>query len=155
MKTDSSRREFCARTCQLVAIAAVEAALPACSGGGNGVTGPSGQSLPTLNATSGTGGATLTIDSGSPLASVGGAALVQTSRALLLVARTSADTFSALNSTCTHERCTITGYTGDEFVCPCHGSHFDQGGRALTGPARTALRSFPTSFAGGVLTISV
>jgi Rieske Fe-S protein len=157
MDSNQTRREFCAQACQLAALA-LGGSLAGC-GGGSGVTGPSGggggQSLPTVSASSAGGAATLAVDSASPLSAVGGAALVQTSGGLLLVAHTAQDTFSALNSTCTHERCTITGYTGQDFVCPCHGSRFDANGRVLTGPASRSLQSHPTQFASGVLTITL
>ena len=96
---------------------------------------------------------TVTIDAASPLAAVGGAALVQSSADSFLVAHTGPDTFTALTATCTHQACTITGLSGNSYVCPCHRSRFDQSGRVLNGPASTALRSFATSFAAGVLTI--
>ncbi len=61
---------------------------------------------------------------------------------------------AALASVCTHQACEITGYAGQTFVCPCHGSQFDASGRVLSGPAPTALRQYTTQFANGVLTIS-
>ena len=96
----------------------------------------------------------VTIDAGSPLAAVGSVALVRSGAGNVLVARTSQDAFSALSSTCTHEGCAITGYSGQTFVCPCHGAQFDSSGRVLSGPARTALKPYATQFASGVLTIS-
>jgi cytochrome b6-f complex iron-sulfur subunit len=97
----------------------------------------------------------VTIDAASPLGSVGGAALVQTSSGFFLVARTGQTAFSALNAMCTHQACTITGFEGQVYVCPCHGSQFDTSGRVLNGPAVTALRSYPTQFDGSVLTIAL
>jgi Rieske Fe-S protein len=110
--------------------------------------------LAALNGTVSGGGVTLTVDAASPLASVGGAALVQSSRGSFLVARVSQDGFSAVTATCTHQACTITGFSGSRYVCPCHGSNFDTSGRVLQGPAVNALRQFPTAFANGVLTIT-
>ena len=74
---------------------------------------------------------------------------------LILVAHTAADTFTAVTATCTHESCTITGFTGQAFVCPCHGSRFSTSGVVQNGPATRSLRSFATRFASNVLTISV
>jgi Rieske Fe-S protein len=158
--TDQTRREFCAQACQLASAAAVGTLLQACGGGGGSITGGSLPSnvpaLSTLSATSASGGVTLTIDAGSPLAPVGGAAIVQSpSGGLILVAHTAADTFTAVTATCTHENCTITGFTGQDFVCPCHGSRFSTSGVVRNGPATRSLRSFATRFAGNVLTISV
>jgi cytochrome b6-f complex iron-sulfur subunit len=97
---------------------------------------------------------TVTIDAGSPLAATGAAALVRSSLGEFLVARTDTDAFSALTAVCTHQNCTITGLSGQTFVCPCHGSRFDPSGGVVNGPAPSALRRFPTQFAGNVLTIS-
>lgn len=154
--TQPSRREFCGQVCRAAVAGVVGSALAACGGGGGSPTGPSGApGLATLNGTAAGSGVTLAIDAASPLASVGGAALVQSSRGSFLVARTSPDAFSALTATCTHQACTITGFTGSRYVCPCHGSNFDTGGRVLQGPAVAALRQFTTAFAGDVLTIAL
>ena len=157
--TDQTRRQFCAQACQLASAAAVGTLLQACGGGGGGITGGSLPSnvpaLATLSATAASGGVTLNIDANSPLASVGSAVIVQSPSGLLLVAHTGADTFTAVTATCTHENCTITGFTGQDYVCPCHGSRFSTSGVVQNGPATRSLRSFATRFANNVLTISV
>jgi cytochrome b6-f complex iron-sulfur subunit len=161
--TEQTRRQFCAQACQIASAAAVAGSmgtlLQACGGGGGSVTGgslpPDVPALSTLSATAASGGATVNVDAGSPLAAVGSAALVQSSSGLILVAHTAADTFTAVSATCTHESCTITGFTGQAFVCPCHGSRFSPSGVVQNGPATRSLRSFATRFAGNVLTISV
>jgi len=48
--------------------------------------------------------------------------------------------FSALSLTCTHLGCTVE-QNEDEFVCPCHGSHFNLDGTLLHGPAAQPLAS--------------
>ena len=48
------------------------------------------------------------------------------------------DGFSALSLTCTHLGCTVE-QNQNEFVCPCHGSHFDLNGKLLHGPAAQPL----------------
>ena len=155
--TPRTRRQFCSQACQAVSATALAAGLsPLLSscGGGGGTTGASAvPEIPTVAGTAGGGAVTVTIDAASPLAAVGGAALVQSSAGSFLVAHTGPDTFTALTATCTHQACTITGLSGNSYVCPCHRSRFDQSGRVLNGPASTALRSFATSFAAGVLTI--
>jgi len=136
-------------------LVAVAGALQACGGGG-GLTGASSiPALPRISGSTASRSVTLTIDAASPLASVGGAALVQTASGLFLVARTGPDSFTALTSTCTHQACTITGFESEAYVCPCHGSRFDTSGHVLSGPAVTALRSYLTQFSGGVLTIAL
>jgi cytochrome b6-f complex iron-sulfur subunit len=156
MKSEGqTRREFCAHACQAASLAAVAAVLQACGGSGGNPSAPSGvQSLPVINATSANGSVTLTIDSASPLAAVGSAALIQLSNNFLLVAHTAQDSFVALNGTCTHQLCTITGFGGGTFVCPCHGSQFDTTGRVIAGPAPRALAQHQTQFTNGVLTIA-
>ena len=151
-----TRREFCTQACQAVALAALGASLPGCGGGGGGVSGPSGSApaLPTISAAVANGVVVLTVDASSPLAAVGSAALVQSAGGLFLVAHTAQDAFTALTSTCTHEQCTITGFAGASYVCPCHGSRFDTSGRVQNGPAVASLRTFATQFASPVLTIT-
>ena len=48
--------------------------------------------------------------------------------------------FSAFSLTCTHLGCTVEQIK-DEFVCPCHGSHFNLDGKLLHGPAAKPLAS--------------
>lgn len=155
MKSDTpTRREFCTQACGIAGLAALGSALQACGAAGPGSPN-SVPALPTVTAAPGSGVVTLTVDSTSPLAAVGNAALVRGSNAVFLVARTGPDTFSALTSICTHEACTITGFDSETFVCPCHGSRFDLSGRVLNGPAVTGLRAYPTRFSGDVLTITL
>ena len=54
-----------------------------------------------------------------------------------------------------HESCTITGADGTTYVCQCHGSRYNRNGQVLGGPARAALRQFPTTFTDGVVTIAL
>jgi len=97
----------------------------------------------------------VTVDATSALASVGSAALVQTSLGTFLVAHPAVDTYTALTATCTHEGCGVTGFSGDRFVCPCHGSQFTTSGAVTNGPATRALQQYTTQFANGVLTFTV
>src|SRR6476646_5597076 len=150
---DSSRRAFCTQACQTASCLALAALAQACGGSGGG-TGPS--NIPQLSTVNGTPNGTavqVQIDSSSPLAAVGSAAMVRSSSGLFLVARTGDQTFTALTSTCTHQTCTITGFDGTDFVCPCHGSRFTTSGRVVNGPASAPLRTFNTAFANNVLTI--
>lgn len=156
---ETPRRTFVVRACQTAAALSVLPVLPACSGSGGSPTSPSGGSaatpLPTLTAAVAGSQATLTIDGGSPLATVGNSAVVRANTTSLLVQRTGQDTFSVLSALCTHEACAITGVRGTTFVCPCHGSQFSASGAVQTGPATRPLTVFTNRFAGGVLTISL
>jgi cytochrome b6-f complex iron-sulfur subunit len=140
--------------CRAASVAAVGTAagavFSACSGSGPG---SNAQNLPVINGTFANAVITVTVDAGSALATVGGLAIVTSSGGNVLVARTSATTFNALSSGCTHADCTVSGFTGQLFVCPCHGSEFDVSGHVVSGPAVTALPAFRTSFTGSVLTI--
>jgi cytochrome b6-f complex iron-sulfur subunit len=149
----TTRREFCVRTCQAVSLLSIGAAVHACGGG---PTSPS--SAPQLPSVSGTlTGRTLTInvDAGSPLATVGGAAMVTVSTGVYLVARTAQTSVTTVTASCTHEGCNVTGFASNLYVCPCHGSQFSTSGAVVQGPAPTALRQYPTTFANNVVTISV
>ncbi len=155
---EQTRRQFCARTCQLLALGgAIAATLESCGGGGGSPTSPGGlgsvSALPTVPGT--LAGSTITVTvTGTALASVGTLALVRTGGGDLLVARTADTTFVALSAGCTHQACEITGFSGQIYVCPCHGSRFDTSGRVVNGPAVTPLPQFQTQFSNDVLTIT-
>ena len=150
----TSRREFCAHAVSFVTLASL---VESCGGGsptssGGGTRFPA---LPVINGTSANNAVTLTVAAGSPLATVGNAALVQASAGNFLVARSAQDTFAALTAVCTHEGCTITNYQSSTYGCPCHGSEFSTAGAVRSGPATSALRQFSTQFVNNVLTINL
>jgi len=148
-----TRRSFCARTAALAGCGgALAMILEGCS---SGPTSPSNAAmLPVISGTLAGSTVTVAIDSSSPLAAVGNAALVQASGAQMLVARTGQSIFVALSAICTHQTCTITGFASNTYVCPCHGSTFDLNGNVTGGPAPTNLHQFTTQFNNGLLTIS-
>ena len=94
------------------------------------------------------------VDAASPLATVGGTALVQSGLGNFLVARISQEAFSALTAVCTHEGCTITNVSGQTYICPCHGSQFSTSGSVVKSPASRALTTYATSFTGTTLAIT-
>jgi cytochrome b6-f complex iron-sulfur subunit len=86
-----------------------------------------------------------------PVADVpAGGALVLPQHRLAVVRQ--AERFLAFDLTCTHLACTVTA-TADGFVCPCHGSHFDSGGRRLDGPAQGPLRRLVVEREGDLLQV--
>src|SRR5258706_4990655 len=106
-----SRRDFCVHACQAVSLVSIASLVQGCGGSPSGPSDSSNApALPTINASVAAGAITINIDAASPLASVGGAALVQTSSGNFLVARTAQDTFTALTAICTHEQCTVSGF---------------------------------------------
>jgi cytochrome b6-f complex iron-sulfur subunit len=150
----TSRREFCAHAISLVTVASL---IEGCGSNGNpaGPSGGGGGNVPALATIQGTtAGNTITVNnvSGTALANVGSAALVNNT---VLVTQTAPGTFSAFTSTCTHEQCTITGFQSGAFVCPCHGSQYNSSGAVQQGPATRALQRFNTQFTNNVLTITV
>lgn len=151
----TTRREFCTRACQFASLAAVGMATSRCGGSPTGPGGSLGSLLPVLTATSASGALTLSVDAGSPLATVGSAALIQSSSGNYLVARTAQTTFVALTAICTHQTCTITNFSGSLYVCPCHGSEYNLSGQVVQGPAPQSLRQFATQFTDPTLTISL
>jgi cytochrome b6-f complex iron-sulfur subunit len=147
-----SRRTFCVHACQAASCLALGALAQACGGGGSG---PSNvPALAIVNGSASGSSVVVQVDAASPLATVGGAAQVRASNGAFLVARTGQDTFTALTVTCTHDTCTITGFDGTDYVCPCHGSRFTTAGRVANGPATSPLRVFATQFSNNILTIS-
>jgi Rieske Fe-S protein len=111
--------------------------------------------LPTTSGTVAGNVVTVTVDTNSPLATVGATALVTTGQDSLLVTRNDQSTFVAVTAICTHKQCTVNGILNGLLVCPCHDSRFTTDGAVVSGPAPTALQTFPTQFAGTTLTITL
>ena len=147
----SSRREFCTHALTFVTAASL---LESCGGS---PTSPSSTAaaLPVVAAAVASNAISINIDATPALASVGSAALVQTSNGNYLVARVAQDTFTAMTAICTHEACTVNRFQSGTFQCPCHGSEYNTSGTVTKGPAPSALKRFNTQFTNSVLTISL
>ena len=52
------------------------------------------------------------------------------------------DKFTALLMMCTHQKCK-TEWNKDHYICPCHGSRFNETGEVIRGMALEKLKSFP------------
>jgi cytochrome b6-f complex iron-sulfur subunit len=105
--------------------------------------------------TDGTTGSTLNVDlslsQNSALNSAGSSMIVQN----ILIINTG-QKIVALSSICTHQGCTVVyNAANGDIECPCHGSVFSTSGSVLIGPAFTALRSYPVTKSGTVLTITL
>ena len=153
-----TRRDFCIAACQALSLGAIAATLQACGGGSDNPNEPSGgfgnvPSLPSINATVTNGTATLNVG-GTALANNGGTAIVSSSAGTFLVVRTGTTTASAFTATCTHQQCTVTGFTEGVFQCPCHGSRYDTNGAVVRGPATQNLRRFNATVNGDVISIT-
>lgn len=150
-----SRREFCAGACQVASCATLATLVSGCSGD-ESPTSPSGGTsvLPVMSGQFANSRVQITT-TGSTLANVDGAALVESIAGVFLVARTSTSTFSAIDAVCTHEGCRVDSASGAIYVCPCHGSRYNRNGQVVQGPARASLRQYNTTFANDVLTIAL
>ena len=152
-RTDSpTRREFCTHACQTVSLLTMAAFVQAC-GSPTSADSVDAPALPTVSGSPIAGGVTVAAGASSPLASVGSAALVQSSAGNFLVSRSSTTTFVALTAVCTHQGCTVSEFESPNYVCPCHGSRYNLNGGVVQGPATSSLRQFTTDFTNGVVTI--
>ena len=153
-----SRRQFCAGACHVASCATLATFATACGGDGS-PTSPSdgGGSASDLNVLQGRfANARVQVTTmGTPLATVGGAARVESTAGMFLLTRISDTAVTVIDGVCTHEGCTITGATATEYVCPCHGSRYSRNGQVQMGPARSNLRQYSASFADGVVSIAV
>lgn len=60
-----------------------------------------------------------------------------------------------MSAVCTHLGCTLKR-AEDGFLCPCHGSKFDQKGKVLSGPAPNSLAFYRVDSApGGQLRVNM
>lgn len=155
-----TRRTLCTHGCLSAAAVALGALSNACGGGGSSTPtspGGSGDTGSPLTSVSGSvNGRTITVPvDNSPLATVGGAALIRTSLGNYLVARTGQGSFSALTAVCTHEMNTVANFTGSQFACTFHGSLYTTAGTVVRGPATRPLTSYPTSFTGNIVSFDV
>jgi Rieske Fe-S protein len=152
-----SRRRFCAGACQVASGATLATLFTGCGGGSPTSPSGGGGNVTTLGTVSGrftTGRVDVTV-AGTALTAEGSAALVESVAGVYLLARTSANSFTAVEAVCTHEGCTVSNADGDQYVCPCHGSRYSRSGQVLRGPAVASLRRYTTSFADGVVTIAI
>ena len=150
-----NRRGFCLNACQIASLIAVGSLLEDCGGASPTSPSDSQPQLTSVNGTVGNNAVTVSVAATSPLAAVGGAALVNSSAGAFLVAHVGQDTFNAMTAVCTHEQCTVSEFGNSTFQCPCHGSQFSTSGSVVRGPASQPLRRFNTTFANNVLTISL
>jgi cytochrome b6-f complex iron-sulfur subunit len=153
------RREFCVNGCRLVTAIAASSFVEACAGGSgmspDDVTTLTNSVIPRVTASVTNRTIALRLANVSSLAVVGGVALIATASVNVLVARRGDQEFAAVSAECTHEGCTIDRFSGQTYVCQCHGSEFTVAGAVTHGPASRALEVFPTELADGTLSITV
>src|SRR5436190_20357786 len=105
-QTKPSRRDFCAHAVSFITLGTL---MESCGGSPTSPGKVAITPVATISAGVVNNTITLTVDSGSPLASVGSAALIQTNSGNFLVAHTGDSTFNAMTAVCTHEGCTVEG----------------------------------------------
>ena len=153
------RRDFCVNACRFFSAAVATALLDGCASG-HGMspddsTTSTNVSISRVNASVSSRTITLPLANAPSLSAVGGVALIVTSSVSVLVARRTEDEFAAVSAVCTHEGCTIDSFSGQTYVCRCHGSEFTTVGAVTHGPAQRSLDVYATEFVGTTLTIHV
>lgn len=72
----------------------------------------------------------------------------------VIVARTKAGTYIAVQRSCTHENYTLTYQSGSSrFYCPNHGATFSESGSVTQGPASRSLTTYKTQVTGTLLRV--
>jgi cytochrome b6-f complex iron-sulfur subunit len=62
---------------------------------------------------------------------------------------------SVFSSKCTHLGCTINEVKDGVFICPCHGSTYDEYGNPLKGPAIKSLRRLEFEIENGQIIVKL
>lgn len=155
-----TRRDFFIKSSQGIVIAAFPAVISGLLEGCN--SSPTGNTdltsdLSTIQGTKNGNIVTVNIDSSSPLAAVGGAAIINFSGGSVMADHPSEGAYNALSRTCTHQGCIIGNFdkSSKQFVCGCHLSRFTESGNVAQGPAASPLINYQTSFANNTLSIVV
>merc|ERR1711972_207166 len=61
----------------------------------------------------------------------------------------------ALSAVCTHLGCVVPWVrSSNKFICPCHGSQYDENGKVVRGPAPLSLALAHTSIQDGNVAVS-
>ncbi len=139
------RREFLGSlTGPVTAVCAV--CLGACSKSSNSPSSSPAPIPPTVN---------FTIDLNSNLTTVGSSTVQSGVIIVRLASGNTTSSFTAVQVACTHEGTSINfNQSGNNFVCPNHGSTFTTNGNVTLGPAASALKKYNISIAGNIMTIS-
>ena len=73
----------------------------------------------------------------------------------MLLYRQSESTVKVYSRNCTHNGCTIGGFSSAGIsTCPCHGSEFDTNGNVTVGPAVNSLKQYSATVSGNIVTIN-
>ncbi|WP_169945693.1 Rieske (2Fe-2S) protein [Microbispora sp. H11081] len=73
----------------------------------------------------------------------------------VVITQPEAGTFKAFSATCTHQGCPVGSVSGNEIVCPCHGSKFSaKDGSVTNGPATQPLAEKAIKVSGDSITLA-
>lgn len=87
------------------------------------------------------------------LETVGASEVMETAADKIIVARSSPTEIIACSAICPHKGCAVNyEHDSKQFVCPCHGSHFDLDGHVTHGPAKSDLKKYQTRVVLGIST---
>ena len=102
------------------------------------------------------GGATIfTADLNTEITTVGASKVNSGVILVRIAAGNVASSFTAVQVACTHEGTTIAYSAADsKFICPLHGSQFNQTGTVVNGPAVIALKKYAVSISGNTLSVA-
>lgn len=143
------RRDFLGTlTGPVAAVCAV--CLGACSKSGDSPSSPSGGNpVPTPT------GVNFSVDLSNSITTVG-SSLVQSGVIVVrLSSGNTASSFTAVQVACTHQGTSINfNQSGNNFVCPNHGSTFSTNGTVTMGPAASSLKLYTISIAGNIMTVT-
>ena len=158
-----SRRQFffkSAGTLAVISTSGLFSTIVNSCGGNSGPSAPS--SVATMNIIQGSvsnNEIAVSLGASSPIAVKNTRAVVEYNNGggAILVEHNSDDTYRAISGICTHQGCIVTDYDGSSnvFVCPCHGSRFDQSGNVVQGPAGSKLRQYTTRIENTSLIITL
>jgi Rieske Fe-S protein len=96
-----------------------------------------------------------TLDLGTQLQNIGDSTVQKGVIVVRLAAGDTSDAFTAVQVACTHQGTSINYNTGQKiFICPNHGSEFNQQGAVLLGPAVLPLQKYKVTISGTQLTVS-
>ena len=96
-----------------------------------------------------------TVDISNNLTNIGDSTTQQGVILVRLATGNTADAFTAVQVTCTHQGAGIAYDVAQGiFVCPRHGSEFSTTGAVVQGPASTPLQEYKVTISGSTLTVS-
>jgi cytochrome b6-f complex iron-sulfur subunit len=117
-----------------------------------GTQDPTGSAAPSAPATSGAPAAATGFIALSKIPSDSSVSVKDPTGRILLMTQ-SGGKLTALDSTCTHQGCTVAP-AGSQLMCPCHGSEYSLTGAVKRGPATIALHTVAVKVTGDQVSLA-